>query len=277
MCEESRFQIRWPGYICLAAVLLFTAVSAYSFGPTGHRVVGRIAENHLTPEAKKALTAIMGAESLARAATWPDDIRSDPAYNSTSPWHFVTIEDGQKYEPTAEALKKGDVIEAIGRFMLQLKDKSTSREDKILAIRWLVHLVGDVHQPLHVGRGPDRGGNSIDVVWFGEKTNLHSLWDEGLIVSTKLSYSELAEFIDTVPADQVRAWQNSTVNDWARESVEYRARVYEVPEPDFKGSYKYAYKNVPLVEQRLVQAGVRLAGVLNSIFACPPDAEDKKP
>ncbi len=247
----------------LTLLLLFATADNYAFGPTGHRVVGRIAENHLTSQARRAVKQIMGSESLPEAATWPDEVRSDPKYDGTAPWHYVTIEDGETYKPSP----KGDVIEAIQRFKVQLKDPSASQEDQVIAIRWLVHLVGDIHQPLHAGRGADLGGNKIETQWFGKKTNIHAVWDAGLIESTQLSYSELAEFIDTIPASKVRQWQHSTVLDWAQESIGYRDQAYELPEQNINGSYKYAYKNVPLVNQRLVQAGVRLADLLNSIFS----------
>ncbi len=124
-----------------------------------------------------------------------------------------------------------------------------------------------MHQPLHVGRGADRGGNLIEAKWFDEKTNVHTIWDDKIIDATKLSFSELAEFIHTKNKKQVADLQDSTVLDWVNESIRYREQVYTVPEPTTSGTYKYAHDNLPLVKLRLGQAGVRLAGLLNEIFA----------
>ena len=250
----------------IAWIIIVTGQPAYGFGATGHRVVGRIAERHLSPQAKLAVEELIGSETLAEVATWPDDIRSDPKWDHSAPWHFVTIEDGETYE-TSKKSPAGDAAEAIQRFTLVLKDKGASKETKATALKWLVHLVGDVHQPLHVGRGADRGGNKVDAVWSGEKTNIHAIWDDKIIDASKLSFSELADFIHTNDKDQVTRWQNTVVADWLNESISYRERVYAIPEPTTAGTYRYSYENLPLVKQRLGQAGVRLAGLLNEIFA----------
>jgi hypothetical protein len=129
--------------------------------------------------------------------------------------------------------------------------------------------VGDVHQPLHVGRRADLGGNTIKVTLFNEATNLHSVWDAGLIESEKLSFSELAAFIDHPTLGEIQTWQSAPLAEWAKESKDLRDRVYRFG-ADGKLSYDYAYTDVPVIKRRLVQAGVRLAGLLNSIFAQPP-------
>jgi hypothetical protein len=131
----------------------------------------------------------------------------------------------------------------------------------------MVHFVGDVHQPLHVGRRADRGGNGVEVTWFRDQTNLHSVWDYLLIENERLSFSELAAFIDHPTLAELQAWQGSPVAEWVRESKAERERVYEIG--DGKLGYAYAYENIPLVKRRLLQAGVRLAGLLNAIFAQP--------
>lgn len=260
-------------FSCVNVMIWGAAVPVNAFGPTGHRVIGRIAENHLTPRAKRAVSELLGSETLAQVSTWADEIRSDPAWDHSATWHYVTIEDDETYQ-TSSNNPRGDVIEAIERFTHVLRDANADREDKIVALRWLVHLVGDVHQPLHVGRGADRGGNRIGAKWFGEYMNMHAIWDEGLIESTNLSFSELAEFIDIESTKQIEAWQKSTIRDWAQESMNLRNQAYEVPEPSVRGSYKYAFKNMPLIKQRMLQAGVRLAGLLNNSFS---DHSDRVP
>ncbi|MEA2602620.1 MAG: nuclease [Acidobacteriota bacterium] len=256
----------------LAVLLLALPGSASAWGPTGHRVVGRIAEHHLTPEAQRGVVALLGPDSLARVSTWADDIRSDPNWKKSTPWHFLSIDDNETLETTARA-PEGDVLEAMQRFEKVLRDPQADRQSKADALKFLVHFVGDVHQPLHVGRRADRGGNEIIVLWFSEPSNLHSVWDNGMIDATKLSFSELAEFIDHPTPEEVAAWQRATYADWIRESFDARPQVYDIGKRDL--SFDYAFRNMSLVEKRLVQAGVRLAGLLNSVFATlspPPGA-----
>src|SRR5262249_16253773 len=135
------------------------------------------------------------------------------------------------------------------------------------ALKFLVHFIGDVHQPLHVGRRADRGGNEIIVLWFSEPSNLHSVWDSGMIDNTKLSFSEIAEFIDHPMPEEATTSQRAPLPDCVRESFNVRQQVYDIGKRDL--GFDYSFRNMPLVEKRLVQAGVRLAGLLNSIFATP--------
>jgi len=251
--------------LILLAALLFTANgTSEKWGRTGHRVVGEIADQYLNPLAKKEVESILGDESLAIASTWMDEIRSNPDYDYTHDWHWVTIPDGNTYGDT-EKNPNGDVIKAITDIIAALNEGGLSRSDEAEKLKMLIHLVGDIHMPLHVGTGEDRGGNDIDVEWFWESSNLHSVWDSGMIDYTKLSYTELVKSINHPTREQIRKWQRSGVLDWAYESVELRDQVYDLPE-DRELAYDYVYKNYDTVEKRLLQAGIRLAGVLNDIY-----------
>ena len=259
----------------LALALALPQAAAFAWGPIGHRVVARIAERHLSAAAARGEAAILGAESLVQAATWPDEIRSDPAWDRAKPWHFVSLDDNETYE-TAPKSADGDVVEAIGRFTRVLQDPAAEAGKKAEALRFLVHFVGDAHQPLHVGRRDDFGGNGIKVTWFDGPTNLHSVWDEKIIEAEKLSFSELAELVDHPTQTEIRVWQGTGVLDWIKESKAVRAQVYEIG--DKKLGFLYAYQNGPLVQRRLLQAGVRLAGVLNALFDSPgPSIPDRPP
>lgn len=252
----------------LGFALLLLAVSSpvYAWGPNGHRVVGRIAMNHLSEEAGRAVECLIGPQGLDQVSTWPDEIRSDPGWRKAGPWHFISIDDHETLETTARD-PAGDVLEAMQRFEAVLRDPQASRQAKQEALKFLVHFVGDVHQPLHVGRRADRGGNGTEVTWFNEKANLHAVWDSRLIESEELSFSELAAFIDHPTQEEIRTWQSSTYADWVKESKAEREKVYKIG--DGKLGFQYAFENMPLVKRRLLQAGVRLAGLLNSVFAQP--------
>jgi hypothetical protein len=252
--------------LTLACLLFAAARPAAGWGATGHRVVGRIAESHLTPAAAQAVRDLLGHESLAQAATWPDEVRSDPAWGHADPWHYISIDDGLAYE-AAPKNPQGDVIVALTRCEGILRSPAASVEQRVVALRYLVHLLGDLHQPLHVGRTADRGGNSIEVTWHREPSNLHAVWDSAMIDSEKLSFSEWAAFLDHPAPEEVAAWQSGDYLDWLGESAAHRPQVYDIG--DGKLGYGYAYRNLPLVRARLLQAGVRLAGRLNAIFAAP--------
>jgi hypothetical protein len=253
-----------------AAILSLLASPALAFGPTGHLAVGRIAERRLAPETARAVADLLGRERLAFVGTWADDIRSDPAWAKAESWHWVTIQPGETY---ADSHKNpaGDLIEAMARFERTLADRAAPRLERQQALKWLAHLVGDVHQPLHVGRGTDRGGNEVLVLWFSEPSNLHSVWDSGLIARVEMSSSELAEKVDVATPEEVKAWQASTPLVWADESRAYLDRLYAVG--DRRLGWRYHFEHWPTVERRLAQAGVRLAGLLDRLLGADGPAQ----
>ena len=250
------------GIPCLA-VLLIVALKASAWGPTGHRVTGWIAEKYLSKEARKTVARILDGQSLAMASTWMDEVRSDSAYSYMTDWHWVTIPEGVPYE---QAVKNpaGDLIQTLERVLAELKNHPRDSDKHREYLRILVHLVGDIHQPLHVGSRPDRGGNDVRVWWFGNTTNLHRVWDSDMIDDSRLSYTELAESLETPSRELIKTWQQSSVQDWARESQSYERQVYRYG--DGRLGYHYSYVNFPAVRKRLLQAGVRLAGILNALY-----------
>jgi len=250
-------------------MLLVFSVPSLAFGPNGHRIVARIAENHLTPGAKAKIKKITRGRFLAQLATWPDEIRSNPDWNYTKPWHYLSIDDNESFENLKRS-KNGDVMEALARFEKTLRNKKVVGKEKWQALAFYIHFMGDIHQPLHVGRRGDLGGNKIQVKWFGHDSNLHKVWDSGMIDNQYLSFREYASFLDHVTPRQIRAWQAASYLDYAKESKNLRPKVYELgkqksnpPELD----YEYSYHKIDILNLRLVQAGIRLAGKLNNIFS----------
>lgn len=249
--------------LCLLCLLLQPA-ALFAWGRTGHRVVGSIAQQHLSRKAQKAVQRILGNQSMALAATWMDDIKSDHSYDYMRDWHWVTIPDGSTYA-AAEKNPHGDAVEAIGRMVAALKSDTISVERQAFCLKVLIHLVGDLHQPLHVGKGDDKGGNDFQVRWFGNGSNLHRVWDSGMVDESQLSYTELARSLDHATREQMQLWSQGSAADWAEENVGLRTSIYP-EEPGAKLGYDYQYKHWPLVQQQLLKGGIRLAGILNSIF-----------
>jgi hypothetical protein len=252
-----------------------------------------VAESRLTPGARAALDEIIGTRKLAQVANWADFVKAESAWDFARHWHYITVEDERKLagvlEASGETLTPDNVVEAIEYLSAVARGGGPQREhfaglldeegagsldDSIeaTAVAFIVHLVGDLHQPLHVGRGGDRGGNQINVNWFGEQKNLHSVWDSGLIDREQLSYTELTAFIEQEFAGRDRDWAAGGTEDWAAESRRLRYDVYEIWArtdrtnhlPDL--GWKYSHDHIGTVKQRLFQGGVRLASVLNSIL-----------
>ncbi len=253
--------------LLIVILLLGFSITGMGWGQTGHRVVGKIASKHLTKKARKALSTVMGHESLAVASTWMDEVKSDSTYDYMEDWHWVTIPDGQTYAQ-AEKNPNGDIIATLERIINELESnrESMSVGQQREYIRILVHLVGDIHQPLHVGTGLDRGGNDVKISWFwSTPTNLHSVWDTRIIQHKEFSYTELAEVVDHTKKSTVEEWQSATIRQWAEESMSYRPMVYEIPQDNVL-AYNYVYATWDTVQLRLQQAGIRLAGILNRIY-----------
>lgn len=250
--------------VFLFSLLLTLAPIDYKWGKNGHRAVGEVAADYLNEEARITMNRVLGHESLAIASTWMDEVRSDPDYDYMSDWHWVTIPDGMAYSET-EKNPNGDIIQALRNTIADLRNGDLNPTEEKEKVKILIHLVGDIHMPLHVGTGEDRGGNDVDVEWFWEPSNLHRVWDSGMIDESQLSYTELAKSINHPSEEQIRQWQSEDILDWAAESIELRDKVYNLPE-DKSINYEYMYHNYDLVERRLLQAGVRLAGVLNDIY-----------
>lgn len=235
------------------------------WGQIGHRATGWIAQDLLSPQARQAVQRVLDGNSLAEVSTWMDEVRSDRSFDFMGPWHYVTIPPGQTYE-TAEKAEGGDVLWALDKVVSELKAGGLSPEQEAINLKVLVHLIGDLHQPLHVGNGTDRGGNDVRLEWFGERSNLHRVWDSEMINSKQLSFTELADFInDGLDETVIEEWQSTHWYDWAMESQSLLDQVYELPE-NGRLSYEYMFKNFDAVQLRLLQAGVRMAGVINDIY-----------
>lgn len=276
-------RMRFQALVALSTVAALVPSPALAWGKTGHRVVAAIAQTQLSGLARAHILQILDAgESLDEAANWPDEMRAAPGefwQRRASPWHYVTLS-GTVY---GHAPPEGDALEALDRFSKMLRDPNASHADKQLALRFVIHLVGDLHQPLHVGKCCDRGGNDVKVTWFGKPTNLHSVWDSQLIDDEQLSFTELAAKLERHMSPQnVIGWWDANPRDWVAESAQIRDTVYpplsidpnskqasdrQAAVPDL--SYTYVYQFTPVMERQLSKAGIRLAAYLNAIFAEP--------
>jgi len=251
----------------------FVIISISSFawwGQNGHRIVGEIADSYLSNKARKAIREILGNESIAMTSNWADFIKSDSSFNYLSSWHYINVKQGLSQAEFNNVLQHDTVTDAYTKLnflITELKNQQLPLEKKQMYLRLLIHITGDIHQPLHVGRFEDLGGNRIRVLWFGDSTNLHSVWDEKLIESQHLSYSEYVKAINHTTKDQRKQWQQQTLNEWFFESYQLAGKVYGgITQAHQRLSFRYNFDYIEMLNSQLLKGGVRLAGLLNSIF-----------
>jgi hypothetical protein len=263
--------MRYFRFILLS--ILFSGISVSTFawwGQTGHRVVGQIADSYLSSKARNAIREILGTESIAMTSNWADFIKSDSAFNYLNTWHYINAKQGLSQSEFNTILQNDQATNAFTKLNFltaELKNKQLPAEKKLMYLRLLIHITGDIHQPLHVGQFEDLGGNRVTVQWFGEATNLHSVWDEKMIESQKLSYSEYTNAINHSTKKQRTEWQQQPMSEWFFESYQLAGTVYKsITQPEQKLSYRYNYDYLATLNKQLLKGGIRLAGLLNSIF-----------
>lgn len=249
------------------AVLFLSAQFAFAdWGKTGHRVVGEIATSYLNPEALAAINEILDNKSLALVSTYGDEIKSDSRYHKYSPWHYVNYPFGGEYSKRSKS-PSGDLMVGIDKCIEVIKDPTSSKEDKAFYLKMLVHFIGDLHQPLHVGISDDLGGNRFQVQWFDEGTNLHSVWDTKLIEDYKMSYLELAQTKPYLTPDEVANIAQGDHYEWMVESRALCEEVYAETKVGANLKWEYSYRFMDTVRMQLHKGGIRLAMILNAVFA----------
>lgn len=257
--------IRWTMLLLIVGFNLVPR-SAWGWGREGHQVVATVAEDHLNETTKVMIQSLIGNNHLYSVATWADDIRKQRP--DTAPWHYVNIPLGGTYNPTRDCEPpRGCVVIKISEFMRVLTDKSRSRDERAEALKFIVHLVGDIHQPMHTVR-ESAGGNGVHVRFLnssrcgGYDCNLHGVWDTDLIEHTGLSREEYARHEEQlVGADKLDALADGTPEQWAKESLRLAQAAWVPDGTDL--DERYYEKQIRVVDRQLALAGVRLARLLN--------------
>jgi hypothetical protein len=258
----------------LASATLLVAPSARAWGPLGHSVVAELAQRQLSPAAEREVERLLAPEHttrLADVANWPDQVRNNPAqealWKRTSRWHYVNFSSDRCDYVAPRDCPRGDcVVAALAREVQVLGDPSQPDAARRQALKFVVHLVGDVHQPLHAGYRADLGGNRYQVRFEGNGSNLHKVWDSGLLSVRHLRWQAYANLLDAAPPPTLPppiAPLDDPYAQWAEESCRLTAAMDFYPSRRQIGS-AYVTGNLPLAEQRLREAGRRLAEVLNS-------------
>lgn len=260
-------------YLKKVGLFIFACCLSYqsmAWGMLGHRIVGQIADSYLSKKAKKEIFKILGNESVAITSNWADFVKSDPAYNYLYNWHFINFNSGltqQQFQSYLDSDTATNAYTKINFMVAELKKKDLAPDKKLLYLRMLIHIVGDIHQPLHVGRLEDRGGNNVKVLWFRDSSNLHSVWDDKLINLQQLSYTEYAAAINHTTKEQVTQLQSESLGIWLFQSYQLAQGIYgDIKIPNQALDYKYNYNYLGILNDQLLKGGVHLAGLLNEIF-----------
>jgi hypothetical protein len=250
--------------VILVFFLIVYGRETFAWSAKGHMIVAAFAKENLKAIDKALLDSVqyfLGDMSFERASVWMDEIKGDKAYDHLKPAHYVNVEKDATYVKNKEV----NVINELELVLTVLFQKGPRDKEKTaFALRELFHLVGDLHQPLHAGYGEDRGGNEIDVYYNGESTNLHALWDGGIIQFEKITLPGCLKFANEMDPEEKRSAQKIDVLKWMEESRSYLPFIYGFEKG--KISSEYSSKAKPIIEKQLVKAGIRLTAVLFKAF-----------
>jgi len=240
------------------------------WGPEGHNLVARLADAFLTAAAREQVAEILGpGVTLASVSSWPDQIRlSRP---ETGSWHYIDIPISLPHLDLKRDCPQGDcVIVKIEDFAKVLGNPAAKLEQRREALMFIVHLVGDMHQPLHCSDNHDRGGNEVQTNFFGQSMNLHSVWDSALLARMGEEDTLFAAFSNDLTPERQKKWARGTVEEWAEQAHQAAQKIVygKLPEvasgsPEPIGE---AYERTAdaLIRQQIEKAGVRLAALLNA-------------
>lgn len=257
--------------VLLLLVVLILPDKLSAWGTTGHRVVAQLAEKNIKSSTRKKINELLDGYPMAYWANWGDFIKSDTTgrWDHTHIWHFVNAPGGLSKDEYIDHLKntpQQNLYSELPKLEEIIKNKQSSEEDKKFALYFIIHLIGDAHQPMHAGREEDRGGNDISVTWFKSPTNIHAVWDSRIVDNEKYSYTEYADILNSIKKEKKRQFQFGTLDDWMYDTYTLANDIYANVKNGDELSYGYSYKYKDVMEVQLQKAGLRLAKVLDEIF-----------
>lgn len=247
---------------------LLSSTPALAWGALGHEVAGTIAAGYLSETARIRVQRLLGEEALGRASHWADRMRDNPApywQKTAQAYHYVTVPPGYSYRATG-APPRGDAITALCHFAADLRSPATTLAQRALTLRFSLHIVQDLHQPLHVGNGSDRGGNDIEVRVGKDVHSFHRVWDTDIIASERHTVGQWVEALEDQDLLRPPMEGDADFERWVAESGQLRDTLY--PPPPVAGE-SYFRQQLPAARERLALAGIRSAAWINAVFAGP--------
>lgn len=247
-------------------ILAFFANSLFAYDVVGHRIVADVAYRNLTEQARQKVDKVLGKRGIIYTSSWADEIKSDQTYEYSYVWHYQNLKAGMGSADIQQLIDNpasdGEhLFFAMKNMIVRLKKDKNDKE----ALKFLVHLTGDLHQPLHLGRPEDLGGNKVMFQWFGRQMNIHQIWDGQLIDSRKMSSSEYAQYLEDKFEDQKAEVKAYSIFDSAKAAYVLANSIYNYDMSD-TNSYHYIYRFMNDVDTMLYRGGVQLANILNEIY-----------
>jgi hypothetical protein len=247
----------------LVAVLFFSLTSfSYGWGKVGHHIIVEVAKSYVSKSVQDSITKYLGDTSWDEASTWMDEQRGNSQYDYMKQWHYINIEKGNQYDTTIG--DGNNVVKQLGIAINNLKNRSKLTKEEInLNIKVLFHLMGDLHQPLHVGYGVDRGGNEVKVTYKEKIFSLHRIWDTDIIESKMSAADDVQGLLSKTSHRKLKKMIRGDIVQWLNQTRDLLDVVYTYP--DVLGD-DYINKSYPVVENQLLLGGVRLGKILNEVF-----------
>jgi hypothetical protein len=264
--------LRARSFLAALFLLVGSPVEAFAWGYSGHRIIAEIAEQFLEPQTVREvrdLLAIENVSTLAEVSTWADQIRVQRP--ETAPWHYVNIPvhplagEPDGYDAARDCPNNACVVAKIEQFERVLADRQAAQRLRLEALKYLIHFIGDVHQPLHASNDQDRGGNEAKVTFMGHQTNLHAVWDTGILQPAVVDEREYAlRLFQKITQGEIEEWSQGNSIAWANETHRMAViAIYgELPRAGILPE-NYEARALPIVNGQLERSGVRLARVLN--------------
>lgn len=255
--------------LILFFMLLFVATpELFAWGVNGHRIVAEIAYANLTCRARHHVDKALGKRGIIYYSTWADEIKSDTIYPSSYDWHFQNLPAGLSHENIdtmfiQRPTNSGALFYALDSISNRLREGNDDNPDDI---KFIVHLIGDMFQPMHMGHPEDKGGNRVQINWFSQNTNLHSVWDGNMVSTFQMSNAEMVRFLNDRYASKKRDIRRKTINECLYDTYALQNAIYDYQNLNDKNTYHYTYRFKKDAEWQLYVAGIKLAQWLNEIY-----------
>ena len=262
-----RISVEMKKILYILVYIAFLGVNnCFAWGQKGHDVIAYIAEQHLTDATRQKVDSILDGMSMVYWANWLDNASHTHDYKYTSSWHYKNIDVEYSYD-NAPVIPEGNIITALSLVVDSLSSDTISKATALFNMKLIVHLIGDMHQPMHFGRLSDIGGNRTSVIFFRHDKNLHGIWDTEMVEQAhNWSYTEWQQQLDRLSEQRQNEIIQGTYDDWGREVHDICCEIYETTPYDESLEYDYVAKWTPVIETLLVKGGLRLAHVLNTIY-----------
>ncbi len=248
-------------FVLTLFLFFFLLGNTFAWGPRGHKIVAQIAKSYLDPAVLDSIDSYLDDITIEKAGYWMDEVVMNTSYDFMKPWHFVAIEADKTYVRT----KNPDVVNVLENIITTLKSrKAQTKTEVLLSLKILIHLVADIHQPLHCGFAKDKGGNNIKLRFYFKSTNLHDVWDTEVLEYKSITTEECMRLTYNLTKRDITQFQQVDILKWMEESRALLSYAY-----DFKGNKlddEYVDKVTPIIKMQLIKAGIRLATILNQTF-----------